>query len=76
MEREKERERIEEDLVCCEWMEASYTLQSKFSSGNRGGEHNRRAPPLPDVPDRQAPLPGDERQRLGHQDQVSQTLII
>ena len=53
-----------------------YPLPPPTHSGHRGGEHHRRPPALPDVPERQAPLPGHERQRLRHQDQVGQTTII
>ena len=39
------------------------------------GDHHRRSPPLPDASG-QAPLPGDQRQRLGHQVQVRQPLRL
>ena len=35
--------------------------------GRHRGDHHRRPPPLPDVRGRPAPVPGHQRQRLGHQ---------
>ena len=35
--------------------------------GRHRGDHHRRAPPLPDDGGRIAAVPGDQRQRLGHQ---------
>ena len=40
--------------------------------GRHRGDHHRRAPPLPDGRGGRAALPGDQRQRLGHQVQVRQ----
>ena len=41
----------------------------------RRNDH-RRAPPLSDAGSRQAAVPGDQRQRLGHQEQVRQHLRL
>ena len=40
------------------------------------GDHHRRPPPLPDVRSRRPPVPGHQRQRLGHQVQVRQPLRL
>ena len=40
------------------------------------GDDDRRAPPLPDAGGRHAALPRDQRQRLGHQEQVRQHLRL
>ncbi len=40
------------------------------------GDHHRCAPPLPDVRGRPAPVPGDQRQRLGDQVEVRQPLRL
>ena len=40
------------------------------------GDDDRRAPPLPDDGSRHAALPGHQRQRLGHQEQVRQHLRL
>ena len=44
--------------------------------GRHGGDHDRCPPPLPDAGRWLAPVPGDERQRLGHQEQVRQHLRL
>ena len=44
--------------------------------GRHRGDHHRRAPPLPDVRGRRAAVPGDQRQRLGHQVEVRQPLRL
>ena len=40
------------------------------------GDHNRRSPPLRDDARRDAAVPGHQRQRLGHQEQVRQHLRL
>ena len=40
------------------------------------GDHDRRAPALPDAGDRPAALPGHQRQRLGHEVEVRQPLRL
>ena len=42
--------------------------------GRHRGDHHRRQPPLQAGPEGRAALPGDQRQRLGHQVQVRQPL--
>ena len=44
--------------------------------GRDRGDDDRRAPPVPDGRRRNAALPGDQRQRLGHQEQVRQPLRL
>ena len=44
--------------------------------GRHRGDHHRRAPPLPAGRGRRAALPGDQRQRLGHQEQVRQQVRL
>ena len=44
--------------------------------GRHRGDHDRRAPALPARRGRQAALPGDQRQRLGHQEQVRQQVRL
>ena len=44
--------------------------------GRDGGDHDRRAPPLPDGGAGPAAVPGDQRQRLGDQEQVRQPLRL
>ncbi|CAA9463781.1 MAG: Adenosylhomocysteinase, partial [uncultured Solirubrobacteraceae bacterium] len=44
--------------------------------GRHRGDDHRRAPSLPDVRDRSAAVPGDQRQRLGHQVEVRQPLWL
>jgi adenosylhomocysteinase len=44
--------------------------------GRHRGDHHRRAPPLPDARARGAAVPGDQRQRLGHQEQVRQQVRL
>jgi adenosylhomocysteinase len=44
--------------------------------GRHRGDHHRRASPVPDAPARRAQVPGDQRQRLGHQVQVRQPLRL
>ena len=45
-------------------------------AGVTRGDHHRRASALPDGEGRHAALPGDQRQRLGHQEQVRQHLRL
>ena len=40
------------------------------------GDHHRRPPPVRDAPRRRAALPGDQRQRRGHQVQVRQQVRL
>ena len=40
------------------------------------GDHHRRQPALPDAGDRRPAVPGDQRQRLGHQVEVRQPLRL
>ena len=53
-----------------------------LDQGRRGtarrqrGDDHRRAPPLPDAGGGHAAVPGDQRQRLGHQEQVRQHLRL
>ena len=44
--------------------------------GRERGDHDRREAPLPDGEGRQARVPGDQRQRLGHQEQVRQPVRL
>ncbi len=44
--------------------------------GRHRGDHHRRQAPLPDGQGRPARVPGDQRQRLGHQEQVRQPLWL
>ena len=44
--------------------------------GRHRGDHDRRPPPLPDVRERHARLPGHQRERLGHQVEVRQPLRL
>ena len=44
--------------------------------GRHRGDHHRCGPPLPDAEERRAALPGDQRQRFGHQEQVRQPLRL
>ena len=44
--------------------------------GRLGGDHHGRPPPLHHGEGGQAPLPGDQRQRLGHQVEVRQPLRL
>ena len=44
--------------------------------GRHRGDHHRRAPALPDGRPRGTAVPGDQRQRLGHQVQVRQPLRL
>ena len=44
--------------------------------GRHRGDHHRRAPALPDARGRHAAVPGDQRQRLGHQVEVRQPLRL
>ena len=44
--------------------------------GRDGGDDDRRPPPLPDAGGRRAPVPGDQRQRLGHEVEVRQPLRL
>ncbi len=44
--------------------------------GRHRGDDDRRAPALPDAGDRPAAVPGDQRQRLGHQVEVRQPLRL
>ena len=50
---------------------------TRIADGRQGrhrGDHHRRQPPLQAGPEGRAALPGDQRQRLGHQVQVRQPL--
>ena len=44
--------------------------------GRDRGDHHRREAPVPDGEGRQARVPGDQRQRLGHQEQVRQPVRL
>ena len=44
--------------------------------GRHRGDHDRCAPALPDARGGHAAVPGDQRQRLGHQEQVRQPLRL
>ena len=44
--------------------------------GRHRGDHHRRPPPLPDAGDRRPAVPGDQRQRLGHEVEVRQPLRL
>ena len=44
--------------------------------GRHRGDDHRRAPPLPDGRERDAPVPRDQRQRLGDEEQVRQPLRL
>ena len=44
--------------------------------GRHRGDDDRRPSPLPDAGGRRAPLPGDQRQRLGHEVEVRQPLRL
>ena len=44
--------------------------------GRHRGDDDRRPPPLPDGRGRHAPVPGDQRQRLRHEEQVRQPLRL
>ncbi len=55
---------------------ASGSPASPPDQGRHRGDHDRRAPPVRVRPRRQAALPGDQRQRLGHQEQVRQQVRL
>jgi hypothetical protein len=44
--------------------------------GRDRGNHHRRAPPVPDARARRTQVPGDQRQRFGHQVQVRQPVRL
>ena len=44
--------------------------------GRHRGDHDRCAPPLPDARSRHAAVPGDQRERLGHEVEVRQPLRL
>lgn len=50
--------------------------QPRRHQGRDRRDHHRRAPPVPDGPARRAALPGHQRQRLGHQEQVRQPVRL
>jgi hypothetical protein len=52
------------------------TPSSRLDQGRHRGDDHGRASPLPDGQGRQAPVPGDQRQRLGHQVEVRQPLRL
>ena len=49
---------------------------AKEHQGRHRGDHHRRAPPLPDGEGGAPAVPGDQRQRLGHQVEVRQHLRL
>ena len=53
-----------------------FTTHRPQHQGRDRGDHDRRAPALPDRRDRRAAVPGDQRQRLGHQVEVRQPLRL
>ena len=53
-----------------------YTRIASSLRGVSRGDDDRRAPSLPDDGSGHAALPGDQRQRLGHQEQVRQHLRL
>ncbi len=53
-----------------------YSQARPEHQGRDRGDDDRRAPPLPDGEGRHAALPGDQRQRLGHQVEVRQPLRL
>ena len=48
----------------------------RAGEGRHRGDHHRREAPLPDGEGRLAQVPGDQRERLGHQEQVRQPLRL
>ena len=53
------------------WHHRGQGLEGRFRR-----DHHRRAPPVPDAGSRRAAGAGDQRQRLGHQEQVRQPLRL
>ena len=53
-----------------------WTDHRRRHQGRHRGDHDRRAPPLRDDARGRAALPGDQRQRLGHQEQVRQQVRL
>ncbi len=53
-----------------------WTKVAADSARRQRGDDDRRASPLPDDGGRHAAVPGDQRQRLGHQEQVRQHLRL
>ena len=60
---------LEEDPQRC-------TNARRRDQGRDRGDHDRRPPPLRVRRDRRPPVPGDQRQRLGHQVEVRQPLRL
>ena len=55
------------------------TKWTRMAAGDQGrhrGDHDRRQAPLQDAPSGRAAVPGDQRQRLGHQVEVRQPLRL
>ena len=53
-----------------------WTRIGEQHQGRHRGDHDRRPPPLRDARGRHAAVPGDQRQRLGHQVEVRQPLRL
>ena len=53
-----------------------YSSASGRRQGRDRGNHHRRASPVPDARARRTEVPGDQRQRFGHQVQVRQPLRL
>ena len=53
-----------------------YSQHRQGHQGRHRRDHHRRAPPLPDAQGGAAAVPGDQRQRLGHQVEVRQHLRL
>ena len=53
-----------------------YTKIGRGDQGRDRGDHHRRPPPLPARRDRRPAVPGDQRERLGHQVEVRQPLRL
>ena len=53
-----------------------WTRDRRGHQGRHRGDDDRRAPPLPDAEGRHAAVPGDQRQRLGHEVEVRQPLRL
>ena len=56
--------------------EAAGTRSPASVQGRHRGDHHRRAPSLPDARSGHAAVPGDQRERLGHEVEVRQPLRL
>ena len=70
------RGRAEPAREASEGIAASVPRDLRRHQGCHRRDHDRRAPSLPDALGRHAVVPGDQRQRLGHQEQVRQPLRL